>query len=427
VPFLTLEDPNAKIKGSRDPLGIQPIWAHFGRRVVTNLTTQSSSVRGFTVLILARYFTERLIDEGQLPREEALDAFLRTEQMGAYARHVGHGVTGDIRGIERVKAFAGGDKGRVHISPDHRGRILSDQKVYGLWGLYSVAARTSGLIADGPVGLTAEARNFIEAEYAPRLERGLRPILRLVARDGVLNTRGKDPALEALAEVLPEGFTQSEDEFYGRFLRDGLEVKTSNRERQRDFASLIADQSDLEGNLGREEAVRLVEFARERNEGLARALERIVHLEALLAPAAALFDFVLTQGGQKPGDVAIKLRDRWGAAVPNLDPDAFADIQPEIRDSSRSETARTALRCHEALRAGAYEDSVVSLLDWNAQVSRDRNSAPWARIADEGRIDVRYRGSEQLLPEGDELPTLWKNSYFVDALKSVTRQLQVRR
>ena len=26
MPFLTLEDPNAKIKGSRDALGILPIW-----------------------------------------------------------------------------------------------------------------------------------------------------------------------------------------------------------------------------------------------------------------------------------------------------------------------------------------------------------------------------------------------------------------
>ena len=44
--FLTLEDPNAKIKGSRDPLGAQPIWASFGRHVVTNLTMQTNSARG---------------------------------------------------------------------------------------------------------------------------------------------------------------------------------------------------------------------------------------------------------------------------------------------------------------------------------------------------------------------------------------------
>ena len=77
TPFLTLEDPNAKIKGSRDPLGLQPIWSRFGRHVVTNLTTVTTSVRGFTILLLGRYFGERLIEDGIVGREEALNVFLR--------------------------------------------------------------------------------------------------------------------------------------------------------------------------------------------------------------------------------------------------------------------------------------------------------------------------------------------------------------
>ena len=36
--FLTLEDPRAKVQGSRDPLGTQPAWYWFGRRLVGNLT-----------------------------------------------------------------------------------------------------------------------------------------------------------------------------------------------------------------------------------------------------------------------------------------------------------------------------------------------------------------------------------------------------
>ena len=113
--FLTLEDPNAKIKGSRDPLGAQPIWAAFGRHVVTNLTMQTNSARGFTILLLARYLTERLIEEGRLGRETALDAFLRFEQAGAYARHVGHGVSSDIRGIDRVRSKVAEGSGKVPI------------------------------------------------------------------------------------------------------------------------------------------------------------------------------------------------------------------------------------------------------------------------------------------------------------------------
>lgn len=74
--FLTLEDLNAKIKGSRAPLGAQPIWALFARHVVTNLTTVSNSVRGFTILLLARYLCARLIEENVVARDDALNVFL---------------------------------------------------------------------------------------------------------------------------------------------------------------------------------------------------------------------------------------------------------------------------------------------------------------------------------------------------------------
>ena len=50
--FLTELDPRAKIRGSRDPLGIQAIWAGLGQEVIGNLTTVTDSVRGFTTLLV---------------------------------------------------------------------------------------------------------------------------------------------------------------------------------------------------------------------------------------------------------------------------------------------------------------------------------------------------------------------------------------
>ena len=78
----------------------------------------------------------------------ALDAFLRFEQVGAYVRHVAHGVEGDIRGIERVRSRIEEHRGLVPIRADPDGFILGDQRVNGLWGLFSVSARASRLIAD---------------------------------------------------------------------------------------------------------------------------------------------------------------------------------------------------------------------------------------------------------------------------------------
>ena len=193
TPFLTLEDPNAKIKGSRDPLGVQPIWAVFGRHVVTNLTTQSSSVRGFTTLLLGRYFAAELVDKGMASREDALDVFLRMEQLSAYVRHVAHGVEGEIRGIERVRKTVEETRGRVPIHADRRGSILSDQKVYGLWGLYSVSARTSGLIPEGALDVTEDTRAFLKRNYIDRLDGAAWPLLRLLARGGTLGRWCIDP------------------------------------------------------------------------------------------------------------------------------------------------------------------------------------------------------------------------------------------
>ena len=423
MPFLTLEDPNAKIKGSRDPLGVQPIWAAFGRHVVTNLTTQSSSVRGFTTLLLGRYFAAELVDRGMTSREDALDVFLRMEQLSAYVRHVAHGVEGEIRGIERVRKTVEETRGCVPIHAGRRGWILSDQKVYGLWGLYSVSARTSGLIPEGALDVTGDTRAFLKRNYIDRLDGAARPLLRLLAKGGTLETRRKDRVFSALADMLTPAFNKDEVDFYGRRLRDGCNVLGSAPERQGRFRSLLETQTDLDALVGRAELLSLVKAAARVDDELAGRLERIAHLEALLAPAEVLFQHTLARHGQAVEDVATSISGHWGPRAPNLDRAAFADLMPEVRARSNTLIARAMDGCQEALGNGDYAGAIRLLLDWNKAVMETRGAAPWVRLGDRRRLDVRYRGNEPRLPDGDELPELWRNSYFIDALKNVTRQL----
>ena len=267
--FFTLEDPNAKIKGSRDPLGAQPIWTALGRHVVANLTTQTDSTRGFTILLLGRYLAERAIEDGRIGRELALDAFLRFEQIGAYVRHVAQGgVEGDIRGIERVHSRLEEHRGRVPIRADPDGFILGDQRVNGLWGLFSVSARVSRLIPDGPVGLTDEATAFVEREYLLIFQPIIEPLSRLVVRDGRLDTRMPDAIFSALSKALSESFTAEEQRFYGEYLRDGLHVGKAPSGLQRTFRELMVHHVELDDAIGRSDIVRLHEAARPVNEEL---------------------------------------------------------------------------------------------------------------------------------------------------------------
>lgn len=425
MPFLTLEDPNARIKGSRDPLGAQPVWAAFARHVVTNLTGAANSVRAFSILLLGRYYAQRLIENGAVAPEHALDVVLRMEQIGAYARYKGHGVSDDIRGIERVKRFDEENGGRVYIDTGRRGLILSDQRIYGIWGLFTVSARVSGLVPDGPAGVTDRARELIEAEYLPHLRAVEPSLMRLLARGGRLEVRGKDPLFAAICRVLPESYTRREAELYGRTLRDGLEVEEGgNGGRQALFARLLVRHTRLTGPVTRKEVVSLAEGAAKEDGRLEERLRRIVHLESLLAPADALFDYVLTCDGQRPEKVSQQLLDHWGPQVPNLDTVAFDALLPEIQDASTSQQAAAMRQCHVALSSGKYDSAIRAVIAWNAEVMKARSSAPWVRISDRNRIEVRYRGSEHLLPEQDELPTLWRNQYFFDSLKKITRQLR---
>ncbi len=424
MPFLTLEDPNAKIQGSRDPLGLQPLWSAFGRHLVVNLTTVTGSVRGFTVLILGRYIVEQLVDEGRLPRERALDGFLRFEQMAGYARHLGHGVEEDIRGIERVRRFAEETRRRPEIQADSRGMILSDQKTYGLWGLFSVAARVSGLIADGPVGVTTVCREFIEAEYVSKLQPGLGKIEDLVARGGVLNAHRGDKAFDALCSVLTPELTPNERAFYARHLRDACSTELTIKDRQQILAMRLAAKADLEAPTSREELGSLANLVADESPELAHRIRRCIALEALLAPSAVLFNFLLARPGQALDDVAEDLRERFGPRLPNLTAAEFEPLLPEIAEHVGTDLRDCAARTRAALHDGDYKTAIETLLRWNEIVMRRRGSAAWVRLEPDGRLDVRYRESEQPLPGRDEMASLWRNTYFIDSLKAVTRQLE---
>jgi hypothetical protein len=48
--FFTDVDPEVALKNSRDPLGFQPLWSHFGRKLIGNLTTITASACGFTTV-----------------------------------------------------------------------------------------------------------------------------------------------------------------------------------------------------------------------------------------------------------------------------------------------------------------------------------------------------------------------------------------
>jgi hypothetical protein len=438
TPFLTQLDSRAAIKGSRDPLGVQAIWSRFGRHVVGNLTTVSNSVRDFTVLLLGYYFAERVADEGGSDGD--LATFLKWEQLAAYARASVNGDRG-FRGTERVLSRLA-DRDRVQLGTDASAQILGNQKIYGLWGLYSVPAKASGLLEGDPARLTPPARELVERVYLPIFaEAGLRDggaiveRLRAPAYSLDLRDRSKDaPVLAAVAKVLATLRAGERDLYREHLLYGGPGDAAAARGThglQREFAELLASTfDDVSWRVTPPSMATLANRARERGpagEALATRLERIRTCEMLIAPAVAFFEYALGCDGQTPAQISDAVQARWGQAPRGtIDLAATEALEPELKAwTDDAESGKRWIRLAQAFHGGLYEQALRLVLEQNAAVMKARSAAaPWAVIR-EGKLQVRFR-DEQLtnLPSDSDLPGYWRHAYFIESLRNVAFALR---
>ena len=350
-------------------LGLQTIWARLGRNVVGNLTTVSTSARDFTTLILGYYFAERVANEA--PGDGDLAVFLRWEQLAAYARG---GVNGDwdFRGVERAKKNWNRE-GKLRLGTDSASQILSNQKTYGLWGLYTVPARTSGLVEGEPTRLTPAGRSVVERLYLPVwTKEGFKNADAVVARLSKPRTdldsnRGDRTFVNATAKVLSKRLSAAEREVYrAHLLLGGPNDRTSGGQPvlARAMESTFDDPDWTLSPARVRHLAKQCRAAGERGAAVADRLERIRTAELLLAPTAALFDLILGSEGQTVAEVAGVVKRQWGTSVRSMDLIETTKVEGELVDATGDpDTGRRWVKLAHSLASGDYEGAVKLLLE----------------------------------------------------------------
>jgi hypothetical protein len=428
-PFLTDLDTRAQIKGSRDPLGIQPIWVRFGRHIVGNLTTVSTSVRDFTTTMLGYYFAERVNAERN--GSSSLETFIKWEQLAVYSRAF---VNKDLafRGTERVQARLAGDS-RVTLSADTRHQILADQKIYGLWGLYSVPSRASGLLESDPTRLTPPSRELVDTIYLPMLSSaGIRngdQIVALLAEKAPrIDLDGKHKKLvAAIAKVLQLKLLAAERDFYRDHLLYGG-PGDATKGLQRRLAGLIEAANKRTAFVLSPAAVKALskEAAREGMEGerLAEKLDRIAIAESVLAPASLLFGYLLGCADSPIEKIIKHIREVWGPGLRTIDVDAVQKVSKELGGDDR-EAATRWLTIAQSLASGDYAVLIDHVLEQNRSVMAARGGSPWIMKAGK-KLDIRFRDDDVQLTGRSELSSLWRFPYFIESLRDIAVALQGR-
>jgi hypothetical protein len=420
-PFLTDLDSRAEVKGSVDPLGAMAIWTRMGRRVVGNLSTVTTSVKDFKTLVLG-FGLLREMRRAARPEDEVneLTAFLRWEQLAAYARYKNEDHA--FRGLRRVKARLGAGQVVVPLSAESDCQILGNQKVYGLWGLFTVPARASGLLEKAVNELTPAAEDFLEHTWKPALSPLWSKLVAWVGRDDrKFNLERHAADIQKLRAVWRKA-TPAERPFWKRHLVEGGPTDATEG-RQSRLALLLKDTLGDKGfELTQTSVKALAKRAAKSDERLAEDLLDIAACESVLAPAAALFAYVQTLDGQSAGKPVNALR-QWPKRLP-IDRGRFERLVPDLAKATGSaEVAALWQEMSVDFAEGRWPQIVPRLLMVNKLVMEARGGAAW--VADEGgTLRVRYGDKEASLPAAGEVGDLWRFPYFLASLRSVLAELE---
>lgn len=421
MPFLTDLDERAQVKGSRDPLGLVPIWSKFGREVVGNLTTVTNSVRGFTTLLVGLELADMLREQLRGEAPDIVDTFIRFEQIAGYARIKSHGDR-DVRGYRRLSRRLS-ERRRIRVSADQEAQILSSQKTYGLWGLFMAAARASGLVVPRDTRLTPHARSFVETNYFPILgnTRGVNSLLALLRKESFdLQHEDRDASLiECLGRLHGRRARAEERTFYREHLVWGGPADSTNG-RQRSLAEILTGIQRDEFGFPEFRAVQ----KRARDiEGLSLSLDKIGKLERLIAPSALVFGFLQDRHGQTPASVARQIRETWRRPL-RADLPGIRALQPEIARALQSpEEAAMWIDLAQALNSARYVRVIDLLVAINASVMQRRHgAAAWIAI-EHGTIRVRLSDERADLSSVEQAEDRWRSTYFINSLWTVAREL----
>lgn len=422
-PFLTLLDSRAKIKGSRDPLGFQSIWTILGRRIIKNLTTITTSPRNFTTLLLGYYFAERILIQKNLKETEFINIFLKFEQIAAYTRYI-HSLSKnlsdeEIRGILKVKRNLSEDK-KVNIGIDSTSQILSNQKIYGIWGLYSVSARNSGFIEATSNRLKRDINEFIENEYLPMIVSNVEQLVNLLQKPSfVFEPYGKHSSLtNNLAKVLAPGIRNNEIKFYEKHL-----IKANEEDNTQTRLWEYLSKSHFKENFSYAELIDIIKQSAADNDiELNKRLTDIKVCENIIAPISCLFNYLMDADQRRVTEVTRSLETEWGGAFKNINVNRFKEILDTMKVLQSEESLQNILESAIHLNQNNYKELVKTVIHRNKLIMNERNGNEWLKI-NKNIIDVRFLEISGDLPLKSDLKTLWVHPYFINSFKQIGQKI----
>lgn len=380
--FFSEQDPNFRIKGSRDPLGFQSIWQSLGRNVIKYLSTVSINIKDFQVLSYAWYFY------GDRDPNHFLKFFYKFEQACGYARGI-YFKNDFFNGIDFVRKNIPNEP--YSFSTNDRDTLLSNQKSYGIFGKYNRPY--------------SEMKIKEHKEFSSIMEEALKskvnfPLLkekvdRLIAEDVTIMNKED---LEIFAQIL-DTLSENEKAFY----RDHI-LKVNGDHVQNELFQLLNTNSELINS----ENFNLFSFInslnkKELSDELRFFLNEIVKSEQVLVPYVYLFK-------------TLQSKPFWEKE--QISSESIFNSIPQSQNHHFSNNIVDDL--NNKLNAIPYE-LALSTVHRNQLVSEKRKNAAWIKIEFDKLITCYADGAKKYTEFDIESST--EHNYFLPSYISLYKQI----
>jgi len=382
--FITEPDINFRIKGSRDPLGFQPIWQKLGRKVIKDLSTVSINIRDFQLMSFAWYFW------GDRPDKNFMAFFYKFEQACAYTRELYFEKSG-YNGKEFVSKRRNALNFR--LSTNNADTILSNQKTYGVFGKYNRP------FTEMRIKYQDDFISVMESAIQTKTDskKLLALVDMLITEDVVIITKEE---LQPIADLLGQ-LSDGEKQFYERLI-----LETSTHKCQNELYHLFKKNPELRKNSF--QLYPFIESVLKHNISLELkvCLVEIKNTESVLYAYANLFRH-------------LQSRPVWQLA--EINEEEIFNYFPKKQDYVFEKSA--VLILNEELASLVEDKSKIALaaVQRNETVSKRRNNSAWIK-QEKGKL-VRYYADGGREISKLDVNNVYENNYFIPTYISLFNQI----
>lgn len=411
LPFFTARDPDLlRADTGRDPLGLLPVWAELGRRLVPIIAGPVTRLDGIKAVLAIHYVHARLFERDGASEGVSFRRFFRLMEglLEAYLHKNGRHCFGTRR-------FASGTEFTVR-------RDDSSTAVNGLYQYYRGTCGRAGLLDNGM--LSPEASDVLAAEWNKGADKALRSELLACAKDG---RRTLHPGTLLDAEPL---LRQSLDNcFESAALNTLLFDRLFGKEHHSVFArhcsrlrkEPVAEDHERYGpvrNLVERLSAALVTADADAARPLAGQLEYVRLCEPFLVTVQDSFDYLLRSSAMRIGTVAADLA-AFGTPIRERAQD-FLRLEDVVKNPRSQQLMAVARAANEGV-----SPFLQAVLAHHSTVAVERGRDPMARL--EGSLVLSLTAPDR--STGAILKRLengfpWDNGYYLSTAGSLYAQAQ---